>query len=119
MKKFIFVSFLLLFVTASFTVSATNDSKPEAKAPATLTSMSGLVLDAATGEALVGAVIEVEGTDLKTYTDLEGKFSLENVKVGEYNIKVNYISYCEKTVEKVKLNTETEGLQVKLNPEGN
>ncbi len=118
MKNLIKSLFVITFIAIVSTAFATNDSKPEAKAPAATSIMSGTVLDAATGEALVGAVVEVEGTDLKTYTDLNGEFTLKDVKVGECNLKVNYISYREVKVNNITMTQDSNVVEVKLNPEG-
>lgn len=118
MKNLIKSLFVIALVTVSSIAFASNDSKPEAKAPVATSIMNGTVLDAATGEALVGAVVEVEGTDLKTYTDLNGEFTLKDVKVGECNLKVNYISYREVKVNNIQLTEKSNLVEVKLNPEG-
>ena len=39
--------------------------------------ISGTITDAATGEALVGVNITIEGTTIGTISDASGKFSLE------------------------------------------
>ena len=44
------------------------------------------------GEPLVGATVKVEGTNLGTSTDMNGSFSLNNVKVGS-TIQVTYVGY--------------------------
>jgi len=81
--------------------------------------MTGSVLDASTGEALVGAVVEIENTDAKAYTDLEGRFTIENMQQGEYTVKVNYISYKEALITKLSLDNHANSVEIKLNPEGN
>ena len=37
------------------------------------------VFDKSTNEELAGVVVAVEGTDMKTYTDMDGNFSIEGV----------------------------------------
>jgi outer membrane receptor protein involved in Fe transport len=54
--------------------------------------LSGIVRDAVTGEALVGAIVMVEGTGMGTTTDLDGRFKLE-VQAGKYTFIVSLISY--------------------------
>ncbi|HPE43276.1 MAG TPA: carboxypeptidase-like regulatory domain-containing protein, partial [Bacteroidales bacterium] len=81
--------------------------------------LAGQVVDHQTGEALVGAVVEIENTDTKAYTDLEGHFTIENMQQGEYNVKVNYISYKEVLISKLSLDTHANSVEIKLNPEGN
>ncbi len=53
----------------------------------------GTVKDASSNEALVGANIIVEGTNLGAATDIEGKYFIINVPVGTYNLKVSMIGY--------------------------
>lgn len=53
----------------------------------------GTVRDAATGEALYGANIVLEGTARGTITDEEGRFLLSGIPVGRYNLQVLYIGY--------------------------
>lgn len=57
------------------------------------TGVSGKVIDKNTGESLAGAVILLKGTDIKTYTDLEGNFSIDNLQPGTYDLEISYISY--------------------------
>lgn len=56
--------------------------------------VQGSVKDANTQETLVGAVIEVEGTDPKVggVTDVDGNYSIR-VPVGSYNIKATFTGY--------------------------
>lgn len=56
----------------------------------------GIVYDE-TGEPLIGATVQVEGTTLGTATDVDGRFSLSNVKEGS-KIKISYIGYEPQTV---------------------
>lgn len=53
----------------------------------------GRVLDAATGEPLVGASVVIEGTDLGAATDANGEYLIVNVPVGRVTLVVSYISY--------------------------
>ncbi|GAO28352.1 beta-sandwich domain-containing protein [Geofilum rubicundum] len=64
-----------------------------------------MVLDKTTGESLTGVEVRVEGTDLKTYTDFDGKFVFENVKAGEYKVMANYISYGNNETKPIKVNS--------------
>lgn len=55
--------------------------------------ISGKVIDKLTQEPLIGATIYL--TDLKkgTITNLEGKFTFENIKNGNYLLEVSYVGY--------------------------
>ena len=59
--------------------------------------MGGQVLDE-NGEPVIGAQITVKGTKTGTVTDIDGKFSLPNVKRGEL-IVINYLGMEAQTVK--------------------
>lgn len=96
MKKFILSIIFIAFIGFAF---AGNDENKETPATAPSVSVSGSVVDMATGEALTGVEISVEGTDTKVYTDFDGNFSISNLKPGDYNIVASYISYKKSLVE--------------------
>ncbi|MFM9080999.1 MAG: TonB-dependent receptor plug domain-containing protein, partial [Opitutaceae bacterium] len=52
--------------------------------------VTGLVVNAATGNALSNAVVSVSGTDRSAVTDLEGRFTLLRVPVGPRTLQVSY-----------------------------
>ena len=57
------------------------------------TNISGKVIDASTGEALIGATI-IYGKGQGTATDFDGNFSI-SIPTGERSIKVSYVGYKE------------------------
>lgn len=75
--------------------------------------LSGTVIDENSGESLVGVEVQIEGTDLKTYTDFDGKFSFENIKPGDCKLTANYISY-EKESKKLELESIQNEIKIKL-----
>jgi TonB-linked SusC/RagA family outer membrane protein len=67
-------------------------------APVTLAAQAtgavrGEVMDAVTGQPLVGAQVQVVGTRLGSLTNAEGGFLLLNVPVGEQTLRVTFIGY--------------------------
>ena len=56
-------------------------------------SVRGEVTDAVTGQPLVGAQVQVVGTQLGGLTNVEGAFLLLNVPAGEHTVRVTYIGY--------------------------
>lgn len=66
-------------------------------------SIKGSIIDDKTGEALIGATIVIEGTSTGTATDLDGKFTLDNVEPGVYNLVVSFISYASTTISGVEV----------------
>lgn len=65
--------------------------------------ITGLVLDKETGEAIIGANVLLENSNIGAATDLEGKFRIENVIPGKYNVIVSYISYSKITIKDVEV----------------
>lgn len=57
----------------------------------------GVVKDA-TGELVIGATIKVKGTTNGVVTDVDGAFSLSNVKKGDV-LEVSYVGYTTKNVK--------------------
>jgi hypothetical protein len=96
--------------------SAKGESdKPEPKSEnITTVQLSGLVIDKDSKEALVGVEVQIEGLNIKTYTDFDGKFSFTNLKPGEYNITASYISYQKNVVELVDASNKNNQVSIKL-----
>lgn len=61
--------------------------------------ISGQVRAADTGEPLPGANVFLEGTKLGSSTDLNGRFIIPSVPVGNYKLKVTYIGYQNKRID--------------------
>ncbi len=59
--------------------------------------ISGKVVDAQTGDPLVGVSVAVKGTKLGTVTDLDGKFTLANVP-DEATLVITYTGYAAQEV---------------------
>lgn len=64
--------------------------------------LTGVVSDNELGESLISAYVIVEGTEMKTATDFDGKYSF-TLPVGTYTIKVSYIGYADKQVTDVEI----------------
>lgn len=100
--KTLVLSILALFI---LTVSnaGNNESKIETKSESNLSitpsvELNGSITDFNSSETLVGVEVQIEGTNLKTYTDFDGNFSFENIIPGNYKIVASYISYEKNTV---------------------
>lgn len=78
-------------------------------------SISGKVLDAETGEQLIGAAVFIEGTSLGSATDLDGNYNIVNLEAGVYELTISYISYkTEKIAEVGVLPGESTRLDISL-----
>ncbi|MCS6988456.1 MAG: TonB-dependent receptor [Chloroherpetonaceae bacterium] len=55
--------------------------------------IAGRVLDKVTKEPIAGATARVLGTELGAVADADGKFTIQNIPVGTYQIKVSAVGY--------------------------
>jgi hypothetical protein len=55
--------------------------------------IEGKIIDAETNRELIGANILVVNTTIGAATDLNGKFVIENVPVGNYSIRISFLGY--------------------------
>jgi hypothetical protein len=92
--KIFLVALLALGMNVFATEKNKNDKKAETKNEATSkVCLTGTIIDEQTKETLAGVEVSIEGSNLKTYTDFEGKFSFDNIKAGSYKVNANIISY--------------------------
>lgn len=93
--------FLLLLLTCSFAMSASAQKV-----------VKGQVVDATSGEPLIGATVQPTGGGTGVATDVEGKFTLR-VSANVKSLQVSYVGYVTKAV------APAENLEVKLLPGAN
>jgi len=80
--------------------------------------VSGKIIDANTGNPLIGANVILETTSLGAATDTEGYYHILNVPPGYYDLRVNMIGYGEKSITKVRVEIDlTAVINVELNVE--
>jgi TonB-dependent receptor len=92
---FVLFSFLFVFTLSSVALVAQTGK------------ISGKVMDDATGETLIGATVQIEGTNQGAATDIEGKFLL-TIAPGDYTLILSSISYkTEKVSVSVQANEVT------------
>ncbi len=74
----------------------------------------GLVVDAETGQPLVGAQVNVEGTTIGMLANNDGRFLLQNVPTGDHTIHVERIGYAigNQTVTVTEGGTATANFQL-------
>ncbi len=58
--------------------------------------LRGTITDSKTGEALFGATVFLENTNLGAATDADGAFVIRNIVPASYNIRISYIGYAPK-----------------------
>ncbi len=79
--------------------------------------IAGRVVDAKTGEPLIGVDVIVEGTPYGAATDENGNYLIINVPVGTYTVAAHYIGYTVARVKGVKvLIDQTTTVDFRLKP---
>lgn len=110
--------FLAIILSATFgfgfagndKINEPGNAAPNAEQTIVLT---GKVIDLLTNEALTGVEINIEGTDIKAYSDFDGNFEIKDIKPGDYNIIASFISYQNSLLEKYTVDG-TNILDIKL-----
>ncbi len=74
----------------------------------------GEVTDLATGETLPGATVMIQGTTIGTSTDIDGRFVLRRVPVGEHVVVFSYMGYTSEEREAQVSEDERTELNVRL-----
>ncbi len=76
--------------------------------------ISGLVVDAQTGNPLAGANVFVPATAIGATTDIDGYFKLPPLPTDSYRLQVTYMGYSAKTIVLENLHSDTT-LTIKMN----
>ena len=88
-RLLIVCAILVLFVTINMAQTTQN--------------VKGIILDKQSEMPLIGATIELLGTDNGTVTDIDGYFRLENVPVGRQSFRVSYLGYNSITLPNMEV----------------
>ncbi len=78
----------------------------------------GKLVDAETGESIIGANVFLEGTMIGAASDLEGRFDIRRVPPGTYALAIRMIGYAQQKFANVKIAAnEVTRMDVALKPE--
>jgi len=81
-------------------------------------SLTGSVKDKLTQEALIGASVKLEDTDLGAVTDVNGNFRMAGIPPRTYNVTVSYLGYSSQTKYNIVITTgNVSQLNVELEPD--
>ncbi len=80
--------------------------------------ITGKVLDGANGSVLPDAVLKIETLNKGTASDLDGKFTFDNIASGEVNVRASYVGYVSQIVKVNIKSGEVVNLDFVLQPEG-
>lgn len=78
----------------------------------------GRVTDQKSKEALIGATVQVDGTNIVAATDLDGNFKLTGLNAdGKYTLTVTYVAYKNKKIDGVRASDQPQMISVALTPD--
>ncbi len=98
--------FLFLILISIFTVGIARSQT---------STITGTVKDKKDNSELIGVNVMLKGTSLGAVTDVNGKFTIRNVKAGEYTVEVSYIGYSKVLLTGIKVSAgETKELKVDM-----
>lgn len=72
--------------------------------------LKGYVTDKSTKEALIGATVQVEGTQLGTSTNADGLFTITGISRGTYTLTVRYVGYKSLHITQVEVKDRTDSV---------
>jgi outer membrane receptor protein involved in Fe transport len=77
--------------------------------------LKGKVIDRKTKETVIGATVSIVGTYYAVPTDVNGNYTINNIKPGEYSVKIVYLGYKEQINNGIKItNGNTTTLNIQL-----
>lgn len=76
--------------------------------------VSGVVVEEVSGDPLAGVSVRITGFEEIYYTDFEGRFNIEKLESGKYDIAIDYISFDSKILNSVQLDQENSHLFISL-----
>ncbi len=81
--------------------------------------LKGVVVDKNSKETLIGAVVSVEGSDVRAVTDIDGNFTLDGLKNGKYTLYIKYVGYKTQKIDGVQVKdaSQTDGITIALLPD--
>lgn len=68
--------------------------------------INGIVRDAQTGEALIGANVLIEGTTIGAATNIDGFYAIVNVPPGTYSLRASMVGYTPQIIQDVRINID-------------
>ncbi|GBE28269.1 TonB-dependent Receptor Plug Domain protein [bacterium BMS3Bbin03] len=84
-----------------------NGAKKEAEGKGSVIAfvgkITGSVYDSASGDPLPGVNVIIDGTRMGAATDLDGRFLIRNVPVGNYSLTASMIGYARVTIKGVRV----------------
>lgn len=106
-----YVRIASLTVLLSVILAVFSDTIANAATAPSGRTVSGVVKDAASGEALCGVALKLGEDYLWAVTGLDGEFEFVNVQRGGYVLTASYLGYVDVSVE-VNVDRDVEGVEI-------
>lgn len=104
-----------LLTVALVVLLGTGPAAAVAQDAASTGAVAGTVVEEQRGEPLPGANVTIEGTSTGTSTDLDGRYRIDELEPGTYDLVVSFVGFQRKTVTGVEVAAgETTPLDVAL-----
>ncbi len=121
MKKFslvfLFSAIIALNINAANTeIKKESENSNNTKLTTNAVLIKGKIIDKNNQEPLAGVAVNIEGTNIVSYTDFEGNFIINGLQPGNYKLNTSYISYKETSCNNITISQETTSLKVELEP---
>lgn len=117
MKRILLLIIAMVVIGNLIAIGENDKTVVNSETSTAYVTLNGKVVDKQTGEVLTGAYVQLEGTEIFTYTDFDGSFTFNNLKPGTYTAVVTFISYEKGKVDieiskkkDVKIELETASL---------
>ena len=78
--------------------------------------ITGRVIDAESGQPLIGTLVTVPGSSIRTMSGADGRYTLANVPVGSTSIDASLLGYTNRTLTIVVGATGSANLEIALSP---
>jgi len=68
--------------------------------------ITGIITNNETGDPIIGASVQIVGTNRGAMTDFDGKFVVAQVEPGTYTVKITHLDYCAVEVTDVEVKSD-------------
>jgi len=79
----------------------------------TAATVSGTIIDGMTGDALIGANLVVDGTNLGAAADADGRFVIRNITSGKLSLRASMLGY-ESITRELVISAEDDSLSIEV-----
>lgn len=81
--------------------------------------LKGRITDASSKEELIGVTVQLVGTYKGTASNVDGNYQINEIKAGDYSVRVSYIGYVEKVFTGIRIkNEDVTTLDIQLEESG-